>query len=98
MSQIFEIDPAMVKGYLNRRASDLEALRSALAERRFEIISNFGHQWKGNADSFGFPMLAQFGRNLEDAADASDTGRVQSLISEIESFVRTEEEKIIESV
>lgn len=98
MSQIFEIGPAMVKGYLSRRVSDLETIRSALAERHFEIISNFGHQWKGNADSFGFPLLAQFARNLEDAADASDARRVQSLISEIESFVRAEEEKIIESV
>lgn len=87
MNGSFELDPAMVKRYLDRRGADLESITAALSERRFEVISNLGHQWKGNAENFGFPQLAHFGRNLESAADASDVNRITSLIGEVRVYV-----------
>ena len=90
----YDVDTALLRRYIDRRHADALVIREALAESRFEIIGNLGHQWKGNALSFGFPQLAEIGKDLEVAAGARDRERVLDLVLQIEAFVKVERLKI----
>lgn len=89
----FEIDPELVTRYLQRRRQDLAVMVAALASRDFATLENFGHQWKGNADSFGFSPLAEMAQRLEQAAIEGDTQQLNQLFAEIQHYISGQLEK-----
>jgi HPt (histidine-containing phosphotransfer) domain-containing protein len=89
MSEPFEFDSGLVTRYLERRGRDLVLIETALASCDFATIANLGHQWKGNAISFGFPELADLGKDLEMAAEASDKKHISDLMEKVRSFVES---------
>ncbi len=90
----YELDPTLLKRYMERRQADVFAIHAALEASRFDVIANLGHQWKGNAENFGFPDLAEIGRDLEIAAGDCDVERVRQLVGKFEAFVKSKRPKV----
>lgn len=70
--------------YLERRRGDLLKAKQALSEGDFQTLQNMGHQWKGNAETFGFPDLGQLGARIE---EAHDLDKLAELVHEFESWL-----------
>jgi HPt (histidine-containing phosphotransfer) domain-containing protein len=67
--------------YVQRRYDDLETCQSALAAKDFPLIENIGHKMKGNGLTFGYPELADIGKEMENAAVKKDFELVADLVS-----------------
>lgn len=81
------ISPDAIKKYVQRRGEDLTACKQALENRDFSVIENVGHKMKGNGLTFGYPELADIGRDMENAATNKDWEVVQSKVTEFENWV-----------
>ncbi len=73
--------------YLAKRQADLEKMRTALAAADFAVIQSIGHNCKGTGNGFGFPEITALGLSIEQAAKASDPGRLRECIDNLERFV-----------
>lgn len=59
------LPPEMIVAYRERRKEDLRVLEKALEEKNIEPFHRIGHQWSGNARSYGFPELETIGLEME---------------------------------
>jgi len=74
--------------YIERRRSDLKTCLSCLAKKDFTQLARIGHQFKGNASTFGFPELSQIGRELEQNAKFSDSEKILLSIKKFEEWLK----------
>lgn len=58
----------LAEGYLQRRRRELVEMRESLAQADFERLRTLGHNMKGAATGYGFPLLSEIGASLESAA------------------------------
>lgn len=77
-----------VSRYLDRRKSDLENCAAWLREKDFVSLATMGHQLKGNGVTFGFPVLSEMGKKLEEAARKRDSKASEMALKEITHFVK----------
>ena len=86
---VVRIHPAMkeiVPEFLRNALDDAGALRAALEQSDYQTIARLGHSMKG-AGGFGFDYLNQMGLYLEDAAGARASGKIGSLVSQLEDYL-----------
>jgi len=76
--------------YLSRRMHDIENLKSSLEMNDFSVAMKLGHQVKGNAKTFDFPLIANLGIAMELAARQGDKEKVRTLIHDLEFIVSQE--------
>lgn len=70
--------------YLRRRLDEIGKIQASLVDSvDWELVKKVGHQMKGNASTFGFLPLAEFGRNLEAAAVTQDVQSLSAVIAEL---------------
>lgn len=70
--------------YLRRRQDEIGKMTSSLGGGvDWELVKKVGHQMKGNAATFGFLPLAEFGRHLEAAAATQDTPALSALVEQL---------------
>ena len=62
---MFSLPIEMRVRYLQRRNCDLEIIKRAIFNNSIEEINTIGHQWMGNARSFGFESLESIAYELE---------------------------------
>ena len=75
--------------YLQRRTAELAQIRSSFSSQPdWELIKKVGHQIKGNAVTFGFAQLAEFGKTLEVAAAQGDAPQAQEISEKLEQEVQ----------
>lgn len=75
--------------YLRRRLEEIAKIRGSLeGEADWDLIKKMGHQIKGNAATFGFTLLAEYGRDLEIAAVKQDPRTVRELNAQLETDVQ----------
>lgn len=70
----------LIPGFLANRGKELGVLRTALAERDFEVLRQTGHRMKGSAASYGFARIAAIGRDIETAARTQDDAAIAAQI------------------
>lgn len=88
MSEMVVPKESQVK-YLRRRLEEVDKIKASFsAQVDWELIKKMGHQIKGNAATFGFPLLAERGLQLEQAALAQNLPAVRELSARLESEVR----------
>jgi HPt (histidine-containing phosphotransfer) domain-containing protein len=63
----------MAEGYLQRRRQELVEMRESLTQADFERLRTLGHNMKGAATGYGFPVLSEIGGSLECAARNANT-------------------------
>ena len=66
-----------------------EEARAACRESNHDAVARLGHQIKGSGGSYGFPPISRMGGELEAAAKAGDSARVESWIAAILAYVNT---------
>ena len=86
MSTIDIPEEARLK-YIERRKTDLESCRKALAEEDFTTLARVGHQVKGKATTFGFDELSTIAIDLEDFALKKDVNGLNKVISRFTQFL-----------
>jgi signal transduction histidine kinase/CheY-like chemotaxis protein/HPt (histidine-containing phosphotransfer) domain-containing protein len=80
---------AVVPAYLERRRREVQSYRDALARGDFESIRMLGHKMRGTGGGYGFPLLTELGRVIEDAALRQDRREVDAAVERLARYVET---------
>lgn len=83
-----------VPEFLDSRDQDILLLRDALAQDDFESIRRKAHDWKGFSRPFGFLILEDIAKKLEDTAKSKALTECQNLIDEAEKYLQKKREII----
>jgi hypothetical protein len=65
------------------------AYRDALRAGDFETVRMMGHKMRGTGGGYGFPLLTEIGRMIEDAALRRDSGEVAASVDRLATYVET---------
>jgi len=74
-------------GYLERRRSDVAALKDALTRKDFEFIAKLSHKTKGTAGGYGFAELSVLAKSLEMAAKSENPGEIETAIAAMDRYL-----------
>jgi len=77
----------LVPKYLASKAGQIEAARASLSRNDFDPIRRFGHNLKGTGTGYGFPRIEALGREIEQAAQASDASRIAGQLDALFKFI-----------
>lgn len=80
------ISPEATKKYIQRRADDVAACKAALEAKDYSVMENIGHKLKGNGLTFGYPELAELGKDLELAAVNKDFDSSEVLVTKFAAW------------
>ncbi len=87
---IIEIDAdlsELVPGFLDRKRADARTILAALHKGDTETVARLAHKMKGEGGSYGFDMITDLGRGLEQAAREGDLNTAGQLGSELTQFL-----------
>jgi CheY-like chemotaxis protein/HPt (histidine-containing phosphotransfer) domain-containing protein len=87
----FSDDPemaAILGEFVGRLDAQVEAMRKAYSDRQYEELQRLGHRLKGAGGSYGYPLLTDAGRELEDAVKARDYLAAKHAIERIAAMCR----------
>ncbi|MFL5786045.1 MAG: Hpt domain-containing protein [Bacteriovoracaceae bacterium] len=76
--------------YFERRKRDLDECVQHLKSGDLTFIEKVGHQLKGNGDTFGYPELADIGKELEEAARVGDLQIAAKAVNKFSDWVNTQ--------
>jgi histidine phosphotransfer protein HptB len=74
--------------FLANRQKDLQTLRDALGVEDFRTLQTLGHRMKGDGGGYGFDQISAIGSRLEIAAKQQDQSTIETLIVQLEDFLR----------
>lgn len=78
----------LVPGFLNRREKEVEDLWNLLEMTDFRSIQDAGHKLKGTGTGYGFEMMTEIGRDLENAAKDQNFEHVKQIIERLAEATR----------
>jgi len=82
---------AVAPGYLEKRRSDVPALRAAVDHGDFATVRTLGHQMSGTGAGFGFDRITEVGAALEHAALEKDVPAMKTQVEALDEYLRTVE-------
>jgi HPt (histidine-containing phosphotransfer) domain-containing protein len=91
MVSAFSDDPemAMILGeFVGRLDDQVEAMQQAYDNGLHEELQRLGHRLKGAGGSYGYPLLTNAGKQLEDAVKAGDRSAAKAAIETIAKMCR----------
>jgi HPt (histidine-containing phosphotransfer) domain-containing protein len=59
-------------GYIERLSGQVDDMRAALANAQFVDLQRLAHRMKGSGGNYGYPMLTDAAKELENAAKVCD--------------------------
>jgi HPt (histidine-containing phosphotransfer) domain-containing protein len=77
----------LIPTFFANRAKELETLRAALGGGDFEQLRQLGHRMKGVGNSYGFEKVSVLGKQIEDAAKASDGAAIEARLAEYADYL-----------
>jgi HPt (histidine-containing phosphotransfer) domain-containing protein len=77
----------LIPEFIENRRRELEALRGALAARRYDQLSELGHCMRGIGTSYGFERVSILGDQIEGRAAAADLEGVAARIDEYAEYL-----------
>lgn len=78
----------MIPGFIERREKETKELNALLNALDFPPMKDIGHRLKGTGGGYGFPIISDLGRELESAAQESDSTRAKHAISQLTEIVK----------
>jgi HPt (histidine-containing phosphotransfer) domain-containing protein len=78
----------LIPVFMTNRGKEVDTLRSALAAGDFEQLKLLGHRMKGVGRSYGFNLVSDIGKRIEDGATQKDKGAIHSCIAEYADYLR----------
>ena len=73
--------------YLERRRTELDDLRRALAAEDFQLIARIGHNLRGSGSAYELVRISQIGGRLEEAAGKLGAPALTGIIADLERFL-----------
>ena len=73
--------------FLNKRRPDVDKLKRALDEQKFDSVRVLGKSMKGTGAIYGFEQIAELGKSLEQAAVDESTDTIETLTLDLEDFL-----------
>ncbi len=86
----FTLDPdlkELIPDYLEKRRGEVREFKKFMEDSDFTSIQKLGHKLRGSAGSYGFPILSEAGKELEEGARDKDFQRVKKAISLYETVM-----------
>ncbi|HEY8271532.1 MAG TPA: hypothetical protein VIG33_11645 [Pseudobdellovibrionaceae bacterium] len=82
-----ELTP-LLPGFLARRENEIVELSEFLRLRQFASIKSVGHKMKGTGLGYGFQIITDLGRGLEQAAQDQEIDNIHLLIAKLTVFCK----------
>ena len=73
--------------FLEGRREDVKALVEALEKGDYDTVLVLGHNMKGAGGSYGFDLITELGRDLEQSAREQNAEKVGRLVIELSSYL-----------
>lgn len=89
-ADVVYVDPDfadLVPGFLENRRAEIEVIRNASETGDFQEIKRLGHGMKGAGAGYGFQVITDIGKNLEDAAASEDVQAIQSELRRLDEYL-----------
>jgi HPt (histidine-containing phosphotransfer) domain-containing protein len=77
----------LIPVYMSNRRKEIENLRLALESADFEQLRQLGHRMRGVGVSYGFELISEIGKQVEDGAIAGDRAGIASCIAEYSEYI-----------
>ncbi|HYB89429.1 MAG TPA: Hpt domain-containing protein [Candidatus Binataceae bacterium] len=77
----------LIPGFLTHKRADIQTIIAAAEHKDYEVIDRLSHRLKGEGASYGFPVLTDLGRRLEDASRHHDLAAVNQWASELQHYL-----------
>jgi HPt (histidine-containing phosphotransfer) domain-containing protein len=77
----------LVPTFMKNRGKELETLRAALSAGDFDQMRQLGHRMKGVGNSYGFELVSQLGKQIEDQAKAGDRDALNTRLVEYADYL-----------
>ncbi|MGD0656067.1 MAG: CHASE domain-containing protein [Thermoguttaceae bacterium] len=79
----------ILDGYVERLAGQVEEMRAALGNAQFTDLQRLAHRMKGSGGNYGYPMLTDAAKDLEEAAKAQDVQSAGAALHKVALLCRT---------
>ncbi len=73
--------------YLERRRTEIDDLRRALADQDLQLIARIGHNLRGSGSAYELVRISQIGGRLEEAAANPGEAALAGIITDLERFL-----------
>ncbi len=86
----FKVDPdlrELIPDYLEKRRSELRECKSLSEKMDYSSLQKTGHKLRGSAGSYGFPVLSEVGKELEEGSRDSDIHRIRKALALYETVM-----------
>jgi HPt (histidine-containing phosphotransfer) domain-containing protein len=77
----------LIPVFMSNRRKEVETLRLALESADFEQLRQLGHRMRGVGNSYGFELISQIGKQVEDGAIAGDRTVIAACIAEYSDYI-----------
>ena len=77
----------LIPVFFQNRKKEIATLRTALAAGDFEQLRQLGHRMKGVGNSYGFAVVSEIGKRVEDGARAGDKAAIDECIAEYSDYL-----------
>jgi HPt (histidine-containing phosphotransfer) domain-containing protein len=77
----------LIPVFLANRHKEVGTLRDALAKGDFEQLKQLGHRMKGVGRSYGFVLVSDIGKRIEDSAAQKDRKAIDASIGEYAEYL-----------
>lgn len=77
----------LIPVFMGNRRREVESLAKALAAGDFQQLRQLGHRMRGVGNSYGFELVSQFGKLVEDAAHSEDRAAIEACIAEYRDYL-----------
>lgn len=78
----------LIPVFMTNRGKELQTLRTALAAGDFEQLKLLGHRMKGVGRSYGFNLVSDMGKRIEDGAIQKDKRAIDTCIGEYAQYLQ----------
>jgi PAS domain S-box-containing protein len=76
----------LMQEFINRLVTDMEELKTAVDEKRWDVVRRISHNIKGGGGGFGFPMLTDIAGEIQSHVMSGDYEAVQELVEEMDEL------------
>jgi len=90
MVEVVRVDPDfadLVPEFLDNRRAEIDIIRDSLAQGDFAEIRRLGHGMKGAGAGYGFKVISDIGRNLENAASNEAVSVIEAELERLDSYL-----------
>jgi len=77
----------LIPEFLDNRRSDVDSIRSAVANDDYETVRVLGHSMKGSGGGYGFDDITEIGGALEQAAKRKDNTAIGNELEKLASYL-----------